>query len=1325
MPKLYRIWYRLTFKDLQSGYCFSVFKISLFHQNQLILKLIRIFGRAIVFCLILLSIIFSVITWGILPRLNQYRGELEQTLSQASGYQVTIQSIDGHWQGIAPLINLRRLQFSALGSQQPPLTLRRITLKPSWHSLLVLEPRFSLIELNQPFLSFYRSQQNKLYLNGLLLKPQAEQKTTSSHPANWLLKQGKIAIRELQITWLDDYAAIPPVQLKHGNIVLDNTLANHRLQLQTGCISSTTDNISANLTWQGDQFESWQHWSGHAFVNIPSFQRGDWAAYLVPWLDWKQGNLNTTFNLVFRKGQMDKLFGQITLQDMRLTPHIRSLSELAIDRLGGNFSVKKLSNNVYEANLDQLDFKTPQGNILQQGKIAAVYQYGNQPSGKITLSKIHLQPTDILLKTLAQRTPDIAHLSPQGTLSDIAVSWQGKASSPTRYAFSGDFKQLGWKGSQTIPGLSGLNGLLKVDKSGGLLQIDRSSLNINAPGIMKHPLAFDQLNTQISWEQKADTLLVNLKDFKAENHDLAAQLSGEYRYTGHGNGFINISGKLKRLAAPTVPGYLPVSLNPITSTWLSNAFLSGEVRDASIKVRGEVDKFPFYGGKGGEFRIDGQLQNIDLVYGPKWAKLDNVWARMQFINEGLKIEGIKVSTKGVPLSDVHVNIPDLMADDPMLYATGKAVGELKNYLAFTSSNRSSKILSEFTGQLQGKGQAQLAIDLKVPLNHSEDTKVKGDLFLDNNELVFTALPIPSAKTIKGTLHFTEEGVVTNNLTLHTLGGKFTLKAVMGPKQRFSLEGEANSQELVKEYAAALSPFISGHSHFKVDFTVGQDLEKLTATSSLSGTRFNIPAPLHKTAQAPWPLDLTVAPSPSGWSIRYQLGTASEGIINLKKNGTLVSGAVNIGTRLNAVPSNALAVKIHAPSLDISAWTAALSKLSSGKQGKQKPMTSVIQTPLNITFASNRILWEQQALLHNVTASLANHSQQNVWEGSILSQEIKGHFSYTPTGRGLVYARFNEIDTNIIRAFRTLPDVSASPTQGNQPANYMQLPEMDIEVARLRYKEDFLGKLALRAIVKNGHLSIPSISLTSNTHHFQAKMMAYGNKSPYVDSDFIVQSKNFGQLLTALGQDNLLINGCGDISGQLNWHGKLTDITEKALSGHIKVALTNGRFGQLDPGAARLLGVISLQSLSRRVRLDFSDLFNKGFAFDNINGEFNATRGIFQANDFQLRGPTADVRMKGNINLIDNTQHLTLQIKPHLSESVALATGLLTWNPYVGVGVLAGEKLLKDPINKILSLNYKVTGSMDNPQVKKISFFDKGKTLNESTDLSLTTNKHPK
>jgi uncharacterized protein YhdP len=139
---------------------------------------------------------------------------------------------------------------------------------------------------------------------------------------------------------------------------------------------------------------------------------------------------------------------------------------------------------------------------------------------------------------------------------------------------------------------------------------------------------------------------------------------------------------------------------------------------------------------------------------------------------------------------------------------------------------------------------------------------------------------------------------------------------------------------------------------------------------------------------------------------------------------------------------------------------------------------------------------------------------------------------------------------------------------------------------------------------------------------------------------------------------------------------------------------------VDPGAGRLVGVLSLQSLPRRINLDFRDVFSQGFAFDEIVGQVHLERGIAYTKDLRMNGPAAKVSMSGLVSLAQETQSLALKIEPRLEDTVAVA-GAILGGPAVGLGTLLANKMLKNPIGQAVGFEYTVSGTWKEPVITKV------------------------
>ena len=197
----------------------------------------------------------------------------------------------------------------------------------------------------------------------------------------------------------------------------------------------------------------------------------------------------------------------------------------------------------------------------------------------------------------------------------------------------------------------------------------------------------------------------------------------------------------------------------------------------------------------------------------------------------------------------------------------------------------------------------------------------------------------------------------------------------------------------------------------------------------------------------------------------------------------------------------------------------------------------------------------------------------------------------------------------------------------------------------------------------------------------------------------MESDDVGKLLDRLGYAGVVSGATAKLEGQIGWQGAPTDFDFASLDGDMALDATRGQFLKVKPGAGRLLGLISLQSLPRRITLDFRDVFSEGFGFDSIASKLTLNRGIMRTDRLQIDGPAARVLMSGETDLKNETQRLHVIVQPELGTTAAIGVALV--NPVAGVATLLANKLLQNPLNQIFGFAYLVTGTWDNPKVEKL------------------------
>lgn len=331
------------------------------------------------------------------------------------------------------------------------------------------------------------------------------------------------------------------------------------------------------------------------------------------------------------------------------------------------------------------------------------------------------------------------------------------------------------------------------------------------------------------------------------------------------------------------------------------------------------------------------------------------------------------------------------------------------------------------------------------------------------------------------------------------------------------------------------------------------------------------------------------------------------------------------------------------------------------------------------------------------------SQGNVWAANLQSREITGDVRWDPQGHGKVTARLKSLV--IPPASPSLRDI---PTKQDESAKDM--PTLDVVADSFEVKQKKLGRLELFAAYDAGASSsrlddawvVDRFRLGNADYAFDAKgRWLNWMRSPQTTMNFHLDVTNVGHFLAMFGYPDMVARGQATLSGQVSWAGGPKDIDFPSLSGNLVVDARSGQFLKVDPGIGKLIGILSLQSLPRRITLDFRDVFSQGFAFDTISANVAVNRGVLSSKDFRMDGPAAKVAISGQADLASETQNLQVQVVPQLGDSVALA-GAAIGGPVVGVPLYILQKALKNPLGEIVSYRYAITGTWSDPQVSKLS-----------------------
>jgi uncharacterized protein YhdP len=202
--------------------------------------------------------------------------------------------------------------------------------------------------------------------------------------------------------------------------------------------------------------------------------------------------------------------------------------------------------------------------------------------------------------------------------------------------------------------------------------------------------------------------------------------------------------------------------------------------------------------------------------------------------------------------------------------------------------------------------------------------------------------------------------------------------------------------------------------------------------------------------------------------------------------------------------------------------------------------------------------------------------------------------------------------------------------------------------------------------------------------------------------YILDIADAGRLLERFGLAHVLRGGKGRMAGEVSWNGLPFSLDLPTLSGQLQLDLAGGQFLKVEPGAAKLLGVLNMQSIPRRLNLDFRDVFSEGFAFDSVSATAHIDQGVARTENFRMQGVTATVLIGGSADIARESQNLHVAVLPEINLGAASVVYGLAVNPVIGIGTFLAQLFLRDPLMRAFTFEYQVTGPWKDPVVTKLA-----------------------
>ncbi len=1222
----------------------------------------------------------------VLPHINDYKDKISLSVSEAVGQKVTIDHIDAGWDGLNPHLTLHKVELYDK-QNRPALFLDNVEASLSWLSIPLLEPRLSLLTIHQPELTVRREVDGTLFVAGISMSGPARPEFP-----NWLLRQSRVDVLNATILWQDDMRGAPPLTLNNLNLQIvspawESLIGHHRFGLRTTPSAGSSHAIDLRGNLYGHDVSQPKQWRGTVYGRLEGTDIAAWRNWVSYPFDLSEGFGAAQFWLGFANGQVQKVTTDVILNNVK-TRLSKNSVEANLSNLSGRLMWFKYADG-QELRAENIKITTADGLNLQSGKLGVRERLvaGKELiEGNVALDEIKLESVNTFASylPLPQKTlQQLANIAPTGTLKKLKMRWKGDRNTPSEYLFRSEFSGLGMQAYQNVPGFTNLSGSVDADETNGTLKIDARQATLDLKKVLRGPIPADKLTGRITWRNSKNGTEIQVSKLEIASPHITGIVNANYLHKEDNNDEIDLVGKFGQANGKFAHFYYPFILSKDTLHWLDTSILAGRGENANVIVRGKLSEFPWADSKRGLFQIKADILDGVLDYADGWPKIEGIKLALLFEGNHMEINASQGRLFGNQIIKVRAVIPELDALHPVLEVTGELNSPAADAIKFVNNSPVLTAIDGFTEGMQASGNGKLSLNLRIPLDtEGVGSKVKGRYVVSNGALSGGG-DWPTLSGINGKLEFTESSLRAQNISAKIYGGpaQFNLTNGKDGQLRVVAKGRMTDSGIRQAISSPLADKLHGAADWNGEINIRKRRADLVITSSLVGLSSGLPPPFDKDAASALPLRIEKKLQGAQQDvINLSLGSiVSAKLLRQNQNGVMQTerGEISLGGSAELPAQPGIIVKGNIAHLDVDQWQAIM-----GDSKGEEPKINISGTNLAIGTLDifGRRINELKLNAKTVTDG---------WQMNVQSREINGDGTWLRSGNGKIIARL-----------KSLIAPSAAPAKISDADNAIKKEQhylaLDIVAEEFEVKQKKLGRLELLASEQNANWRIEKLRISNpdSTLTAEGEWLNW-KRNPSTQMNINWTISDIGKTLERFGYPNTMKGGNADFIGQLNWPGSPHEYDTPGLNGNFKVEARKGQILKVEPGVGRIFSVLSLQNLPRRLTFDFRDVFSSGFIFDKIGANAKIDRGILRSNDFMLEGPTARVEIKGETDLVKETQHLKVKVTPYISDSISLAA--LAGGPAVAAATYLAQKLLKDPLNKLAIGQYEIVGTWDNPQ----------------------------
>jgi len=1232
--------------------------------------------RIVLSWLVMVLVSLLLVTQLMALRIEQYKSVLETAIGEAAGVTIRIGQLHSESRMGLPELILDEVEILPARSSQNPMTLKQVRLRLDWWELFSSRSLISAshVQLLGADISVTRNTDGVIQITGF---------NSQSDQPLWLWQVGAIDVFESRMIFQDEMTGRAAQQFDNIKLWLNNhQQSEHEIRLQFDLPHNLGYSALLAIQLQGDAFSS-KELTGHFYLKSNELNIST-ITHLASLTEGNKFFLSGLGGLEvwggFKQAALTEVSGHIDLSQLNVFSRIRHQAYLKSVKTWFRWHQK---DNISTFELTKLSLdngvKSWAPGNLSVSWSEDLHNGGHEVGLSLTQMPLAMlgEGSDFLRPLELHPLPQLKKWSLSGIIQKLNLEYHTVSDAGS---VKGRFDDVGFLPIDHYPGVKHLTAQFTGTEKYLKINLDSQGVRFVDRHVFEKPLEIQSLSGLLE-------LHSNDKKRILSSDDLAVTIgSGVFHNRFRlmipeleSDTFLSFQSQLKAIRAEKVTDYLPVKiLDDDLAAWLQQAFFAGELKQADFLFHGPLTQYPFVKGDGVVEALI-EVQGLGLQYEPQWPVFTGVDSKILFLNDMMYGVADQWLLNGSAVLNSEFLIPSLTTSDHV-WVKGEVVGKIEKTLSFLSQTPLNHLVAPLVDQFSVQGENHLLLDMKLPIVLAADAHVNGVARLTETSLALSSANFVVQK-IHGELGFSEQGLYTTEVPLKGEALGFPVSAEVENLSQVTqvlLNGYTDVNHLDAFFPSKGWSLIKGGADYQ--FTVAIPKEPLKTTELLLSSNLSGIQEQFSDQKAPLDADFQVLVNVGQGSVydaQLRYGSHFKAALLLDAQTQQVNAAhVVVGEGKPDTPTQpGFAVTVKQEEIDLERWLG----LARGLEGSH----DFNWNSLNLLTVDVDKLMLKNGALAEVALSL-NH-KDGLLLGRFNAGNTRGAFQWP------VHLTIDEVINLDLQALDILEMNGFYQQLAGGAEYFRKLPQLQLISEQFFWRGIDLGQLKLTTTTLADRLKINTLSLVSDEHLLRLKGRWFfdENETSLVGQ---LESDDFGLLLTEMAITDELLGGAADIDFTLNWSGQPTAVSRAKLNGFVRGSLGKGSLLGIEPGIGRVLGAFNLSEWRRRLELDFSDMFGKGLAFNQVSGSFNLLKGQARTQDLVLDGVSVKIAVAGNVDLVEENVRQMMTLTPKTTALIPFA------------GTIAGkmvETLTGSHPDELTQLQYLIEGPWLAPEVTRV------------------------